>query len=114
MRTRLVDGLEGLQALRPAWEALERPAMLPMQQYIWAEACASAFANQGHLRILILEENGKTVAIAPFVRRDRTPYLEFLGVHELHEPTDVICADESVLPRLAEALRDLKMPLFLR
>jgi len=114
MKARIIDVTDGLEALRGAWGRLEPGAVSPMQQFIWAQACASALTREGELRVLVVEEGEEAVAIAPLVHHNGKPCLEMLGVAELSEPTDVLCADRGALPTLAAAMLDLGAPLYLQ
>src|ERR1039457_6700338 len=113
-RVRILEKIDGLAAMEKTWTDLETSAWLPMQQFIWAEACAQVHTQEGELRILVLEEGEDIVAIAPLVHRKGSSHLEILGVPQLSEPTDVVFARSDVLASLASALVALKMPLLLR
>ena len=113
-KTRIIDGADGLAALRGAWSRLEHSAVSPMQQFIWAEACASILTEKGELRVVVVEEGQDLVAVAPLVRRHGSPCLEMLGVAEIGEPTDVLYANHDALRALADALADLSVPLLLK
>ena len=114
MQTRIIDGLDGLNALRTAWEALESATFYPTQQFIWAQACASTFNGNGQLHIVVLEEAGRTIAIAPLVRYYGKSHFECLGEAELYEPTDLIYAGREALWVLASALANLGFPILLK
>lgn len=114
MRTRLITKLDDLNALGAAWGRLEPSAVSPMQQFIWAQACASALTREGELRVVVVEEGGDIVAIAPLVHPHGKACLEMLGVAELGEPTDVLCANGDALRTLAAAVADLGVPLILK
>jgi len=85
-----------------------------MQQVIWSRACVSTFLPHVDLRILVLEDGNKIVAIAPLACCKGGVRLEMLGVSTLFEPMDVVYADRDVLPALAHAMVDLRAPLLLR
>ncbi|MFA5975529.1 MAG: GNAT family N-acetyltransferase [Elusimicrobiota bacterium] len=114
MTIRIIQNQEDLNKLRPAWVQLERPPHLPMQQFIWWQACASAFTQNGELRIVVVEEGNDVVAIAPLVQPAGKAGAEMLGASQFSEPTDVLYANEDVLPVLAEAIVGLRIPLSLR
>jgi CelD/BcsL family acetyltransferase involved in cellulose biosynthesis len=105
--------MEGLSQLEKAWTGLESSAWLPMQQFIWAEACAAVFARQGELRVLVVDDGGEIKSIAPLMRGDGASRFQLLGVEELQEPTDVLYASPDALTRLAKGMADLRFPLFL-
>src|SRR4051812_36639420 len=104
MKTRIIDDVSGLQALSAAWEHLEQGAAFPMQQFGWALACATGLRHEDDLQVLVLEDVSRPVAIAPLVHCQDKPYLEWLGVEELQEPTDALYTQEDVLLPLANAL----------
>jgi CelD/BcsL family acetyltransferase involved in cellulose biosynthesis len=114
MNIRIIDNIDALDALAPAWNALEKKCELPMQQFIWARACASVLRHKYDLCVVAIEEDGKINALAPLAREHGNRYLEVLGVKEYGEPTDVIYADQNALHRLAAAIRGLGMPLLLK
>jgi len=114
MKTRIINSLEGLKTLRDAWVHLEQSAHLPMQEFIWMQACAENLLSDGQLVIVVIEDGGETVAVAPLVDRKNKAGLQLLGVHEMHEPTDVIASSREAAAALAKALLDLGGPLMLR
>jgi len=85
-----------------------------MQQFIWSQTAATAFTREGELRILVLEDNDHVVAVAPLVQPHGTHRLELLAVEESTESIDVLCGQSEVVPALAKALVDLKIPLLLK
>src|ERR1019366_5651324 len=104
MKTRIIEGVEGLDGLAEAWEKLESGTRLPMQQFIWARTCAAAFASRGELRVLVVEDGGEVLAIAPFVKREGNSCLEMLGTSQLYEPSDAVFSMPEALAPLADAL----------
>ena len=114
MQTRIIDGLDGLNALRPAWEALEPTTFFPTQQFIWAQACVAAFSGKCQLHMLVLEEAERAIAIAPLVRYHGKPHFECLGVAELYEPNDLLYSGAEAARGLAMALADLGIPLLFK
>jgi CelD/BcsL family acetyltransferase involved in cellulose biosynthesis len=114
VNVRIVEGLDGVNALRTAWEGLESSAVSPMQQFIWTQACASTLTRESELRIVVLEDAGKPIAFAPLIQRQGKPFLEILGMAELYEPTDFIYSHSDALIPLARELADLGIPLHLR
>jgi hypothetical protein len=72
-------------------------------------ACAAAFAEE--LSIVLLEEDGEIVAVAPLT--GRTGALELLGARDLFEPGDFLYRDEAALEELAARLARLKRALVL-
>ncbi len=114
MNVRIIENLEDLNSLRAAWDNLVPNTATPMQQFIWIHACASTFAKEGELRIVVLEDGNSPIAIAPLLQRQRLPTLEILGMAELFEPTDFIYRDNDALLPLARALANLCIPLHLQ
>jgi hypothetical protein len=100
-------GVEAVERLRSAWEAL--PVANPMQHYVWARACAEAF-TVGTVRIVTVGGESPQ-AIAALLAKPGTKELVPLGA-ELYEPTDFPCANESAARELAEAIARLGNPVF--
>jgi len=95
-----------------AWD-LDIEAHAPMEQYIWARACALALGCEP--RVVALGPHGDPIAVAPLARpRSRRPRAELLGVRELYEPTNFVYADARAAEALASSLVDLGWPLFLQ
>ncbi len=114
MKARIIREIESLSALRAAWTKLEPAALLPMQQFIWAQACAASLTREGELRVVVVEDGNDVKAIAPLVHRQGSPCLELLGVAQLFEPADIIYSNSEVLAPLASAMVELGIPLHLR
>ncbi len=110
---RVIESVSELPSLREAWEKLETSSRLPTQHYIWSHACAAAFGLPGTLRVMVYEDHGEIKAVVPLVRRLGTSRLEFLGAHELHEPTDMLGEPEYAFP-LVRALLASGLPLSFR
>ncbi|MEK7390206.1 MAG: GNAT family N-acetyltransferase [Elusimicrobiota bacterium] len=100
-----------LEGIRAAWRRLESRGTHPTQQFIWMKACAEIFARPGELRIVQLEEDGETIAIAPLIARQASRRWEFLGMDETQEPTDALYADARAARSLAAGLVALRVPL---
>src|SRR5438034_204182 len=107
MNIRVLTNFWELSALRPAWESLESGSFLPMQDYIWARACASNFAPTGTLRMVVIQDQEQVVAIAPLVYSLQHRALEWLGVSQTMEPAQALCASEKAMPLLAQAMAEL-------
>ncbi len=99
-------GVEAIERLASSWESL--PAANPMQHYIWARACAEAFAG-GTVQI-VTAGGGSPSAIAALFRKTGVKELVPLGA-ELYEPADFPCADESAARELAQAVAKLGNPV---
>jgi CelD/BcsL family acetyltransferase involved in cellulose biosynthesis len=112
--TQIIRDLEGLNQLAGAWDALAATLASPMQQYIWAQACAEAFDGDGGLRVVVAGSVERPVALAPLVKRGGVvSRLKMLGVSELYEPMDFLYADPSQVSALAEALAEMRAVLHL-
>jgi hypothetical protein len=98
--------LDQLDQLAGVWDSLATAPASPMQQYIWARACANAFDDR--LQIVAVGPVAHPIALAPLVRRGGiVSRLEMLGVRELYEPMDFLYNDPSHLSTLAEALAEM-------
>ncbi|HET7728980.1 MAG TPA: GNAT family N-acetyltransferase [Usitatibacter sp.] len=104
-QVRIVEDLQGLLELEPAWNALSSPNGHPLRQFAWVRACAEAFEDETDLRVIVVERGGKLRAVAPMVERRRpTERLELLGARELHAPCQLLYSDTAALHSLAEAI----------
>src|SRR5262245_78064 len=110
---RLFD-LDQLDQLAGVWDSLAATQASPMQQYIWARACAEAFDTNGRLQMVAVGSAAHLVALAPLVKRGGiVSRFEMLGVRELYEPMDFLYDDPSHLSTLAEALAGMGAALCL-
>ena len=83
---RVVRSLDGLDQLAAAWDALAGGAGSPMQQFIWARACAESYCRRGdQLHVVTVGPAGRPTAIAPLIRRRGLGRLEMLGGRELYD-----------------------------
>jgi CelD/BcsL family acetyltransferase involved in cellulose biosynthesis len=107
---------EDFDQLAAAWDRLARKSGSPIEQYIWAKACAEALGDRYNPYVLVVGPPDRPVAIAPLARRRRRPLapLELLGVHELREPMDFLYANASAAVSLVRALAKLRAPLSLK
>ncbi len=111
---RVVRSLDGLDQLAAAWDALAGGAGSPMQQFIWARACAESYCRRGdQLHVVTVGPAGRPTAIAPLIRRRGLGRLEMLGGRESYEPTDFLYADRPALDALAGTLASLGRPICL-
>jgi len=58
--------LDQLDQLAGVWDSLAAMQASPMQQYIWARACAEAFDDR--LQIVAVGPAARPVALAPLVK----------------------------------------------
>jgi CelD/BcsL family acetyltransferase involved in cellulose biosynthesis len=101
-----------LASLADSWESLVPPSSPPTQHFDWIRTCAEQLANPSQLCVVILGTPDRPRAIAPLViNRGAFTRLEFLGVRELHEPTDLIYNNASDAKELATELAQLGLPL---
>jgi CelD/BcsL family acetyltransferase involved in cellulose biosynthesis len=106
---------EDFDQLVPAWNRLARKSGSPIEQYIWAKACAEALGDRYNPYVLAVGPPERPVAIAPLARRRRPlAPLELLGVHELREPMDFLYANASAAVSLVQVLAKLRVPLSLK
>ena len=111
---RVVRSLDDLDQLAAAWDALAGEAGSPMQQFIWARACAESYCRRGdQLHVVTVGPAGWPTAIAPLIRRRGLGRLEMLGGRELYMPTDFLYADRPALDALADTLASLGRPICL-
>jgi hypothetical protein len=100
--------LDQLGQLAGVWDSLAANSANPMQQYIWARACAEAFDAHSRLQTVVVGSAGHPGAIAPLVKHGSLgSRLEMLGVRELYEPMDFLYANLTQLSALAEALAEM-------
>ncbi|MEJ2722017.1 MAG: GNAT family N-acetyltransferase, partial [bacterium] len=101
--------------LEGAWKGLAQSLCLPMQDYAWVRACAGTLAGPGELYVVVIEDGGRPVAIAPLVRRRLGAVrLRLLGLDELFEPMDLVYGNGAALAELAGALVRLRIPMSFR
>src|SRR3989442_5200218 len=64
---------EDFDQLAAAWNRLARKSGSPIEQYIWAKACAEALGDRYNPYVLVVGPPDRPVAIAPLARRQRRP-----------------------------------------
>lgn len=109
----IVDSIEALDRLAEAWSALAAASGSPVQDFVWARACAESFGSSQELQVVVAGPEKRPRAIAPLVLRGPLSRLELLGVKELSEPADLLYRDETALTELAAALAARRLPLLL-
>jgi len=112
---RVVRSLDDLDQLAAAWDALAGGAGSPMQQFIWARACAESYCRRGgQLHVVTVGPARRPTAIAPLIRQRDMGRLDMLGCEKwMHEPTDFLYADRPALDALAGTLASLGRPIYL-
>ena len=107
-----LDDSASLERLGPAWQALTK-AYGPIDQYVWATSCLATLDAGRPLRVVTLSRDGECVALAPMVlRRVRgIRRLALVGVNDLHEPADLLAADNDALHCLTTLLVNRHEPV---
>jgi CelD/BcsL family acetyltransferase involved in cellulose biosynthesis len=110
-----VFGHHELHELAAHWDRLAARSGSPMDQFIWARACADVLADRYSLHVVAVGPPERPAAIAPLarLRRPLAP-LELLGVRELREPMGFLYEDDEAAARLVEALVSTRAPLSLK
>jgi CelD/BcsL family acetyltransferase involved in cellulose biosynthesis len=105
-----------LASLADAWDGLAGPDRLLTSEHAWNLAAAEVFGVGRGLRVaLVRDRSGRLRAAGAVAQHVEQPgLLELVGTSVLHEPTDVVAADEDALGALAEALGGLHSSLLLR
>jgi hypothetical protein len=111
----LLTSVGEVENLAQSWDTFSTSTTLPMQQYSWIEACASAFSSSHALNMVVYGPPEKPLAIAPLVKNStgKNGHLEMVGLQELSEPVDLIWSDRQSLEGLVRELACLKIPLIL-
>jgi len=109
----VVDSLEGFRALGEQWNRLATQFKTPLLRHEWFLACAETFCPPGKLDILVEQEGGEVVAIAPLVLNPLfgVRRLEILGTRVLAELSGLLYADEESLVHLLDHILSLKRPI---
>ena len=113
MEIEVIDDLERLLGLEPAWAALGAQFPTPLVQFEWFVSCAEALYLPGQIRVVTLLDNGRVTAIAPLAKAKRRygQWLEVMGSTRLYEPTGVLYETEEALGELTRRLISLRHPL---
>lgn len=127
----LVRTIDGLEALRPEWEAFYQTLdqANPFLSYPWTKACLDTQSPSPEPFVLALRRSGKLVGVAAlciekrlgfrvlrFIAEDRSDYLGFLGTPAIKQhmiaglAAHSDCWDLIVLRRLAEPFTSLHKP----
>ncbi|HUI63604.1 MAG TPA: GNAT family N-acetyltransferase [Bacteroidota bacterium] len=109
----VVESLERFRALGDQWNRLAVPFKTPLLRHEWFLACAETFCPPGKLDILIAQEGGEIVAIAPLVLNPLfgVRRLEILGTRVLEELSGFLYADQESLVRLLGGVLSRKRPI---
>lgn len=103
-----------LHELSETWDAIAGDSGGPMQQFMWASACAAHFSTPADLHVVTVGSRTQPTAVAPLVKKGkRLPRLELLGVEELQEPMDLVYRSAADAEALVSAIASLGLPVFL-
>lgn len=103
----IVTTPEAFAALESEWDSLGVPSWGPLVSFDWFSAAIRHLsASAPSLRIVTVRREGRLVAVAPLsLRRSRgLQWLEVIGASSLHEPTQLLAADDAALASLCAAL----------
>ncbi|MGH2925672.1 MAG: GNAT family N-acetyltransferase [Solirubrobacterales bacterium] len=105
-----------LAPLADAWDELAGPDRLLTSEYAWTLAAAEVFGVGRGLRVALVRDRSGRLRAAGAVAQhvEQAGLLELVGTSVLHEPTDVVAADQDALAALAGALAGLHSSLLLR
>jgi len=108
-----LDSLAEVDALEPAWEALELHG--PMLEFPWIRAALSAFGAEEIPRLLVARQGARLAALAPLIGKRILGIrrLQFAGASELTEPMDFAWSDRAALASLIKSLLDQRQPILL-
>ncbi len=110
MAVRTIEDPGELGALETAWALLAAEhGTIATQDPAWALGAARGVAAGERLRVVVVEDGARLVAVAPLLLRSGR--LELLGYTELFEPTDLLAASPAALACLCEGLAGLHRPL---
>jgi CelD/BcsL family acetyltransferase involved in cellulose biosynthesis len=105
--------LDAVDALEDAWRELEVRTSNPLGYFTWVRAALRAFEVDAQPHIVAVSHGGRLQALAPLascrVRGIRR--LTLAGVHELHEPADLLWEDPQALSRLVLSIARRGTPL---
>lgn len=97
--TRIITEVDQLDALAEGWaELVADPALSPTTQPRWFAAAARTLYMSDRLRVVVVEEGGVTVGVAPLAHSpSRGGALEVLGCDAAHEPVALAHQDTHAL-----------------
>lgn len=112
----IIRSISDLSACADDWNRLARQCGSPLLSFEWFATAAQSYHRDGSLRVVVARRDGETAAIAPLSERagPQGRRLELIGMSALHEPSDLLYADEEALLALSRRLVELKMPLVLQ
>ncbi len=111
----IITDLALLDPLKPSWDVLADTQGSPLLRFDWFVSCAETLYVGDELRVVVVREDDRVMAIAPLclTKRSGVRTLELLGSSILHEPTAFLYADHNSLSRLIQAVIDLGFPVVL-
>jgi len=83
-----------------------------MLSFSWVRAAIASLAAGRKIRVIALCDGKRLLAAAPLIRAQAGGW-ELLNHYKLHEPADLVYADEAALTALAGELARLGLPLLL-
>lgn len=94
-----------LEQLTPDWQSLTAICG-PTEQFAWATSCMATLDARRPLRVVHIDRDEQCVGLAPFaLRRVRgLSRMALVGLSDLHEPMDLVAADQAALERLTAAV----------
>lgn len=105
--------LDEVDAYEDAWRDLERRTAKPLGSFNWVRAALRAFEEDAQPHIVAVSREGRLQALAPLAscRVHGIRRLTLAGVHELHEPADLLWDDPQALGRLVLSIARRGTPL---
>lgn len=112
-RIHILRSLSEMDAISGEWDALAADAP-PMAHFGWSRAAAECLHVTDRLNVMVLEQDGRILAIAPLVER-RAPLrrLEVLGAGRLCEPVDFLYRSCAARRKLLQAVYATGAPLYI-
>jgi len=107
--TRFVSDPDELDEIGESWAALmDDPSLSPTTQPRWFCAAAGTLYTSDQLRVMVVEDEGETVAVAPlgYSTSRRGGALEVLGCDDTHEPVALAHRDTGALTTLLRGIVD--------
>lgn len=111
----VVTDANQLIQFKHSWDALAELKANPLMSFDWFFSCIETIHASDKLRVVLVEENGRIVAIAPLCLTsvNGLKTLELIGVSTLHEPSGFLYEDSSSLVELLQAVVGLGLPVML-
>lgn len=111
----LIGSWHEFKALSTPWNELAARCHHPFLRHEWLWSCARACHTEKSLRIGVLRQHGRPVAIAPLVltggERSGSAWLELPASRVIPTPSGLLYTDETALADLIRAIIKLGYPL---